>query len=188
MDDLVWAFPTQGPTKLPRPFMTTPSKDSPSRKRLAYDSQEQEAYLHLWRTYDRLKAIEDRLFGQHGLTAQQYNALRLLAARHPQSLATLELAGKLVSRAPDITRLINHLEEKGWVVRSRPETNRRQVLVAITEAGRSLLRQLEEPVRKCATSQLGHLTAPELTMLIEILKRARQPHEEDGSPWATPTN
>lgn len=163
----------------------TVSQDPLPRKRLAYDSPEQEAYLQLWRTYDRLKMVEERLFGQHGLTAQQYNALRILAARHPQPLATLELAGKLVSRAPDITRLVNHLEEKGWVARTRPETNRRRVLLEITPAGQTLLKDLEAPVRACATAQLGHLDAAELSQLAELLRQARSPHEDPQGPWHT---
>ena len=68
-----------------------------------FDSAQQEAYLNLWRTYDRLRTLEDELFQQHDLTAQQYNALRLLKAEHPAALPTLVLAGKLVSRAPYIT-------------------------------------------------------------------------------------
>src|SRR4029077_13195682 len=90
-----------------------------------FDSPEQEAYLNLWRTYDRLRAVEDELFGRHDLTAQQYNALRLLRAVHPGRLPTLALAARLVSRAPDVTRLLDRLEERGLVERARPSGNRR---------------------------------------------------------------
>ena len=78
-----------------------------SRPTCRFDSPQQECYLHLWRTYDRLRMIEDELFLAHELTAQQYNALRLLRAELPGGLPTLVLAGKLVSHAPDITRLID---------------------------------------------------------------------------------
>src|SRR5665213_1893489 len=54
-----------------------------------FDSPQQEVYLNLWRTYDRLRIIEDEVFGKHDLTAQQYNALRVLRAAHPQTLPTL---------------------------------------------------------------------------------------------------
>src|SRR5690606_18237415 len=80
-----------------------------------FDSPEQEAYLNLWRTYDRLRALEDELFARFELTAQQYNALRLLQARHPEPMPTLAVAGRLVSRAPDITRLLDRLEQRGLV-------------------------------------------------------------------------
>ena len=113
-----------------------PSAVRPTATR-RFDSPEQEAFLNLWRTYDRLRALEDELFGRHGLTAQQYNALRLLRACHPESLPTLELAARLVSRAPDITRLLDKLEQRALVARDRLPENRRVVRVSITDAGRA---------------------------------------------------
>src|SRR5207253_331475 len=118
--------------------MTVPS----SRRGRRFDSPEQEAFLSLWRTYDRLRALEDELFGRHDLTAQQYNALRLLRAAHPETLPTLQLANRLVSRAPDITRLLDRLEERGLVQRERPPEDRRTVRVGITEAGLALVAEL----------------------------------------------
>src|SRR5262245_7407468 len=103
--------------------MSSQTDERGSRRR--FDSPEQEAFLSLWRTYDRLRALEDELFGRHDLTAQQYNALRLLQARHPEALPTLALATRLVSRAPDITRLLDRLEARGLVARERPPDNRR---------------------------------------------------------------
>lgn len=160
--------------------MSHPAPRRPARR---FDSPQQEAYLNLWRTYDRLRMIEDDLFATHGLTAQQYNALRLLRGEHPAALPTLVLAGKLVSHAPDITRLVDRLEELGLVLRQRMPDNRRVVQVGITEAGLALLKKLDEPVRDCHHRQLGHLTAVQLESLVELLRGARQPHEEEGSAW-----
>src|SRR6478672_5590414 len=112
-----------------------------------FDSLEQEVFLNLWRTYDRLRAFEDELFGRHDLTPQQYNALRLLRSEHPAKIPTLDLAGRLVSRAPDITRLLDKLEQRGLIERDRPADNRRVVRIGITEAGQALLRELSEPLR-----------------------------------------
>jgi DNA-binding MarR family transcriptional regulator len=148
-----------------------------------FDSPQQEAYLSLWRTYDRLRMLEDKLFSQHELTAQQYNALRLLKAEHPGTLPTLGLASRLVSHAPDITRLLDRLAERGLVIRERMSDNRRVVQVGITAAGLVLLKELEEPVRKCHDQQLGHLPAGQLRMLVELLRASREPHEEPGSAW-----
>src|SRR5262245_50764846 len=148
-----------------------------------FDSPQQECYLNLWRTYDRLRRLEDELFLRHNLTAQQYNALRLLRSEHPESLPTLVLAGKLVSHAPDITRLVDRLEERGLVARERMADNRRVVQIGITDAGLTLLKQLDQPVRECHELQLGHLTSAQLHSLVELLRVARQPHEEEGSAW-----
>src|SRR5215218_7494264 len=102
-----------------------------------FDSAEQEAFLSLWRTYDRLRALEDELFSRFELTPQQYNVLRVLRAAHPESLPTLLVAERLVSRAPDITRMLDKLEQRELVRRDRPARDRRTVLIGITAAGRA---------------------------------------------------
>src|SRR4051812_30019143 len=107
-----------------------------------FDSPEQEAFLNLWRTYDRLRALEDELFARFELTPQQYNALRLLKAVHPDTLPTLALAQRLVSRAPDITRMMDRLHERGLIRRERPSDNRRVVRVGITDAGSALVAEI----------------------------------------------
>jgi DNA-binding MarR family transcriptional regulator len=153
------------------------------RPRRRFDSPQQEAFLSLWRTYDRLRAHEDELFGRHELTAQQYNALRVLRAAHPGKLPTLALGGRLVSRAPDITRLLDRLAERGLVDRERPAGNRRTVHVGITAAGLTLLDDISDDVRSCHERQLGHLSPGELRTLVELLRKARAPHEREDSSW-----
>ncbi|MFO0968181.1 MAG: MarR family transcriptional regulator [Gemmataceae bacterium] len=148
-----------------------------------FDSLEQEVFLSLWRTYDRLRQIEEDLFDRYGLTAQQYNVLRLLRAAHPAKLATLDLGRRLISRAPDITRMIDRLEQLGLVCRERLADNRRVVHVGITSAGRTLVADMAQPLRACHRRQLGHLSAADLKRLGALLRRARAPHEEEGGVW-----
>jgi DNA-binding MarR family transcriptional regulator len=148
-----------------------------------FDSPQQEAYLALWRTYDRLRALEDELFVNFELTAQQYNLLRLLhAAQKP--VPTLALAERLISRAPDITRMLDKLEQRGLITRTRSTKDRREVLVETTAAGVKLLDRISGPLKDCHERQLGHLSATDLNALIGLLKAARAPHEPDGSAWA----
>jgi DNA-binding MarR family transcriptional regulator len=154
-----------------------------SRTARSFDSLEQEVFLSLWRTYDRLRALEEELFARHDLTPQQYNALRLLKSERPNKIRTLDLAGRLVSRAPDITRLLDKLEQRGLIDRDRPADNRRVVRIGITEAGLALLRELREPLRQCHVRQLGHLSPKELKDLAALLRAARLPHEETSSSW-----
>src|SRR5262245_29538011 len=156
---------------------------APKRATRRFDSPQQEAYLALWRTYDRLRALEDELFAGFDLTAQQYNLLRLLRAGH-EPVPTLALAERLVSRAPDVTRMLDKLEERGLLTRTRSTKDRRAVLVAITEVGVALLDRIAETLRLCHERQLGHLNAAELKSLIALLKAARGPHEPPGSSWA----
>lgn len=158
---------------------TDPPSDHPRR----FDSLEQEVFLNLWRTYDRLHILEEELFGRYELTPQQYNALRLLRGEGEHKLPTLALASRLVSRAPDITRLLDKLEERGLIVRERPADNRRMVLIGLTDTGRDLLADLDRQVRECHERQLGHLPSEQLKQLIELLQAARLPHEDVGGPW-----
>jgi DNA-binding MarR family transcriptional regulator len=148
-----------------------------------FDSLEQEVFLNLWRTYDRLKALEDELFARFELTPQQYNVLRLLRAHRPETLPTLALGERLVSRAPDITRMLDKLEQRGLVERERPADNRRVVQVGITATGLALLDEIAGPLAECHARQLGHLGAGELQRLARLLRAARKPHEAEGSSW-----
>lgn len=161
--------------------VASPRQTRPSRR---FDSLEQEVFLNLWRTYDRLRAFEDELFARFELTPQQYNALRILRAAHPEKLNTLDLAGRLVSRAPDITRLLDKLAQRGLIERERPEANRRIVRVGITSAGVELLERMREPILHCHGNQLGHLTQQQLRELVSLLRAARAPHEDSEGAWS----
>jgi DNA-binding MarR family transcriptional regulator len=99
-------------------------------------------------------------------------------------MATLALAERLVSRAPDITRLLDRLEKRGWIERIRTEEDRRQVLARITPEGIKLLHTIAGPLEKCHERQLGHLSVAEAKHLIERLQAARRPHETPGSAWS----
>jgi DNA-binding MarR family transcriptional regulator len=157
-------------------------RDMPSAPK-RFDSLAQEVYLGLWRTYDRLRALEDELFARYDLTAQQYNVLRLLRAARPESLPTLTLADRLISRAPDITRMIDRLEKRGLVVRERFTDDRRVVQIRITDAGLKLLAEIAGPLAECHTRQLGHFSDADLKRLSALLREARLPHEPEGSIW-----
>ncbi len=163
-------------------------KGSPQPRGRLFDSLEQEAYLQLWRTYDRLREIEERVFAEFGINAQQYNVLRILRSYHPEAASTATLASRLVSRAPDMTRMLDKLDEMGCVVRQRSPSNRRFVEVAITAAGIEFLEEMNKKVRKCNEEQLGHLSEAKLGTLIELLKQAREPHESGDAETSWPGN
>ena len=155
-----------------------------SNKSVEFDSLEQEVYLNLWRTYDRLRSIEDEIFGPRGITSQQYNVLRLLAANHPEPVPTLTIANRMISKAPDITRMLDKLEAVQLILRTRPVENRRLVLISITKNGLELLNEIAASLQQCHEKQLGHLSQRELEQLASLLRSARKPHEQEKKLWS----
>jgi DNA-binding MarR family transcriptional regulator len=159
------------------------TRPKPKARARRFDSPEQETYLALWRAYDRLKALEDAFFAEWDLTAQQYNVLRLLRAEHPAAVPTLALVGKLVSRAPDVTRMLDKLEGRDLIERQRTDADRRSVLVSITASGLVLLEAMAQPLKDYHESQLGHMAPQDLKTLTVLLRAAAKPHEPPDSSW-----
>ena len=109
--------------------------------------------------------------------------LRLLEAAHPKAISTQDVLKRLVSRAPDATRVLDKLAERKWIQRERSPDDRRAYLLGITAAGLAVLQEMDEPLRACHKAQLGHLSAAQLKELAALLRSAREPHEADDSPW-----
>lgn len=152
------------------------------RKKRPFDVPEQEAFLNLRRTVDLLGAPFEQLFRAHGISDSQYNVLRILRGAGGEGLPCSEIAARMVSRDPDITRLVDRLEKAGLVERVRVAHDRRVILVRVTAAGLKLLSELDRPVMELHRRQLGHLTRAELAELNGLLVKARYP---DGIPHGT---
>jgi DNA-binding MarR family transcriptional regulator len=145
------------------------------RKKRPFECPEQEAALNLMRSQDFLAQQFNRLFAEHGITAPQYNVLRILRGHGGQGLPCLEIAGQMITRMPDITRLVDRLEQAGLVERARTSEDRRVVLVSITAAGQSLLAGLDAPVLELHKRTMGHFTPEELSQLNHLLVKLRFP-------------
>ena len=103
------------------------------------------------------------------LTNNQYNVLRILRGSHPANLACIDIAGRMIERDPDITRLVDRLEARGLVMRSRSARDRRVVEVGITDKGLELVRGLDAHVRRMPKALLGHLGVEKLKRLGSLL-------------------
>jgi DNA-binding MarR family transcriptional regulator len=144
-------------------------------KKHPFASAEQEASLNLERTHDHIQQAFGQLFQAHGISAPQYNALRILRGVGGAGVPCLEVGAQMVTRMPDITRLVDRLERAGLAERSRTDSDRRKVLVKITAAGQELLARLDKPVLEVHRRLLGHLTRDELAELNRLLVKARRP-------------
>jgi len=109
-----------------------------------------------------------------GLSATQYNVLRILRGAGRQGLACREVGDRMVTKDPDMTRLLDRLEARGLVARSRERQDRRVITTRITAAGLRLLKDLDRPVAELHERQLGHVPGPRLRTLLDLLETARE--------------
>jgi DNA-binding MarR family transcriptional regulator len=106
------------------------------------------------------------------LTLNQYNVLRILRGSLPDGLASSEIADRMITRDPDVTRLVDRLEKRGLVTRVRGRQDRRVVEVRITEKGQELLSTLDGHVDRFPRNMLGHLGPRKLEQLSGLLEQA----------------
>ena len=149
--------------------MPMPQKGSKGR----HPSCAEEAlFLELLRTSDVLSRRLAYVIKNEGLSPNQYNVLRILRGA-PDGLACGEIANRMITRDPDITRLLDRLEKRGLISRCRETKDRRMVLTRISPEGAKLLARLDEPVQEAHREQLGHLGRERLKALAELLRASR---------------
>ena len=141
-------------------------------KRRGDGCPEEAAFLDLLRTTDILSRGPARVLRNKDLSATQYNVLRILRGA-PQGLPCGEIASRMITRDPDVTRLLDRLEERGLISRCRETKDRRTVRARITRAALKLLARLDAPVQLIHRGQLGHLGPGRLRALAELLGAAR---------------
>lgn len=154
--------------------MTSALRDEIRQSR-PFGSPEQEAYLNIVRTAAMLMDRFEQMLKPFGITSAQYNVLRILRGAEPQGLCRNDLRDRMLTRMPDVTRLLDRMEEAGLVVRSRNAEDRRLVTTRITDQGRRLLDELEGPVLEEHQCRLGHLDEAQLRDLTDLLSRVRGP-------------
>ena len=136
------------------------------------DCPEEAAFLDLLRTTDSLSRALAPVLKTEDLSSHQYNVLRILRGS-PDGLPCGEIAGRMITRDPDITRLLDRLEKRELISRCRETKDRRMVLARITPPGLKLLGRLDEPVEEAHRKQLGHLGRERLRALRELLEAVR---------------
>jgi len=143
------------------------------KQKVPFRSREQEAYLSLLRTADALQSSMEAKLQEFGLTGTQYNALRILRGAGSDGLPCSEIGERMITRDPDVTRLLNRLEKRGFVIRARAKSDRRVIYGKITNAGLKLLREMDEPLEKFGREILKHVGQDKLQQLIDLLELVR---------------
>jgi DNA-binding MarR family transcriptional regulator len=150
------------------------------KKRNPFEHIEEEAHLNLVRTTTVLGAEFEGMLKQCGLSEPQYNVLRILRGVGGCGLNSTEIGARMITRVPDVTRLVDRLEAAGLVERCRIAEDRRVVQVKIKAKGLSALAALDEPLVALNKKLLRHMTRKELQELIRLLEKMRHPPDEAG--------
>src|SRR5229473_7915294 len=135
-------------------------------------SGEEAAFVDLWRTCDLLSRGLAQILKPEDTWPTQYNVLRILRGS-PEGLPCGEIASRMITRDPDVTRLLDRLEKRALISRRREARDRRTVMARITAGGLKLLTRLDEPVQTAHRKQLGHLGRERLRALTELLYISR---------------
>ncbi len=143
------------------------------RQTKAFPSIHEEAFLNLERTATLLADAFELMLKPYGITGTQYNVLRILRGAGTNGLCRNEIRDRLISRMPDVTRLLDRMEDAGLISRSRSDEDRRLVSTQLTRQGRRLVDSLDEVVTAEHRDRLDHLSAEQLRTLIELLTRVR---------------
>lgn len=145
-------------------------KAADSGKRIG--SQEERAFVDLVRTTDLLSRQPAQVLKAGDLSSTQYNVLRILRGAG-DGLSCSEIGNRMITRDPDITRLLDRLEKRKLVARARDKEDRRTVVVTITAKGLDLLARLDIPIQEVHRAQLGHLGEERLEKLSKLLEACR---------------
>lgn len=151
----------------------TPDLREDLRQRKPFTSLEQEAQLNVVRTASLLVDSFEQMLRPYGITATQYNVLRILRGAEPEGLCRNELRDRMLTRMPDVTRLLDRMEDAKLVARARDSEDRRLVSTRITPKGLRLLDELDEAVTQEHMRRFHHLNKTQLKSLIELLNAVR---------------
>ena len=152
--------------------MNARSKGATAPSRFEFEGTlEREVYLLLQHVSGALGLELAAILKPAGITTEQFHILRILRGAGREGLPLSAVAERSVSGDPDVTRLVDRLEKRAWVTRSRDALDRRMVIARITTDGARLLARLEGRVSTLHERQLGRLTPEELLQLRTLLEK-----------------
>lgn len=132
---------------------------------------EQEAFVTLQRAAARLMEGVAELLKPYGLRPAQYNVLRILRGAHPEQLNCRQVSGRMMTREPDLTRLLDRMEKAGLIRRQRQDSDRRVVRVGVTAKGLDLLAEIDEPMLALHRQQFSVLSEKQAATLARLARR-----------------
>lgn len=153
------------------------SKNHNRKANIGKPRLEEEIFMSAIALGDQALAESNKLLSIWGMTALQYNAMKVLYVedRNGEGLPGMEIGQRLYTRVSDVTRLLERMVDKGWVTRERDSVNKRVVRSKLTDIGVQLVESAYLPLKKSDSKQLKHLTDTEKTELARLLNKAKKP-------------
>lgn len=130
--------------------------------------------LNVLRTSDVMTQLLTDLLKPSGLSTTQYNVLRILRGASGKGVCCREIGERLITRDPDVTRLIDRLEKRNLLLRTRDKEDRRFVTIQLTPGGLELVNQLDEPIEKWNRKLMRNISRGDTKVLIELLEQLRE--------------
>jgi DNA-binding MarR family transcriptional regulator len=142
---------------------------------------EDRLFVAILKTADSLSQEAERLIKTAGLTPAQYNVLRILRGAEPDGLLCRGISERMISRDPDITRLLDRMEAHKLITRERQKEDRRVIKTRITPEGLKLLKKLDRPVHELHKDQFRHMPAARVKQLTELLVEVEKREPVEGA-------
>ncbi len=139
-----------------------------------FDSRESEAFLNLVRTHETVMRPVSQFFREYGLTQTLYNVLRIIRGAGDQGVTCTQIGERILTRVPDVTRLVDRLTKAKLVRRVRNKDDRRVVELFLTAKGTDLLKKMDAPLTSLHQENFSHMNERELSTLIRLLTKMRQ--------------
>ena len=127
-----------------------------------------------------------------GLTVPQLLCLRAigeLGTRSNQGVTVVQVSERVHLAAPTVSRILDRLEQAGFVHRARSTDDRRKVLLTLTPLGRERLKHLPQPLHEQFLARVESLPPPRRVELLDALAEIVEMMEASGieaSPVLTP--
>jgi DNA-binding MarR family transcriptional regulator len=142
---------------------------------------EDRLFVAILKTADSLSQEAERLIKTAGLTPAQYNVLRILRGAEPDGLLCRGISERMISRDPDITRLLDRMEAHKLITRERQKEDRRVIKTRITPEGLKLLKKLDRPVHELHKDQFRHMPTARVKQLTELLVEVEKREPVEGA-------
>jgi DNA-binding MarR family transcriptional regulator len=136
-----------------------------------FESPAVEAMLNLMVAADHVRALVDRICSGFGITRGQYNVLRILRGAEREGHPRCEIAARMVESAPDVTRLLDRLENQELVLRERSDEDKRHSVARISEKGLRLLEEIEPELKAMHDALSERLSIAECVALSHICEK-----------------